>query len=58
MLHNIKLKAICQKGCCYVAICLLYNKKLCYIAHPKLPDDGYLPVRRLRPFLRSICSPL
>ena len=22
----------------YVARCLLYNKKLCYIAHPNLPD--------------------
>ena len=27
-----------QWGFCYVARCLLYNKKLCYIAHPNLPD--------------------
>ena len=39
MLHNIKLKAIyIKRGCCYVAIFLLYIKKLFYIAHPILPD--------------------
>ena len=27
-----------QRGFCYVARCLLYDKKLCYIAHPNLPD--------------------
>ena len=27
-----------QRGFCYVARCWLYNKKLCYIAHPNLPD--------------------
>ena len=27
-----------QRGFCYVARCLLYNKKWCYIAHPNLPD--------------------
>ena len=39
MLYNIKLKAIYKGGPCNVAICLLYNKKLCYIAHPNLLDD-------------------
>ena len=34
-----------QRGFCYVARCLLYNKKLCYIAHPNLPD-----VTSVRPF--------
>ena len=27
-----------QRGFCYVASCLLSNKKFCYIAHPNLPD--------------------
>ena len=31
-----------QRGFCYAARCLLYNKKLCYIAHPNLLD-GDLP---------------
>ena len=38
MLYNIKLKAIKKGGSCYVAIFLLCNKNLCYIAHPNLPD--------------------
>ena len=29
-----------QRGSCNVAICLLCNKKLCYIAHPNLQDGN------------------
>ena len=29
-----------KKGCCYVALSWLYNKKLCYSEHPNLP---YVP---------------
>ena len=35
-LHN-------QNGFCYVARCWLHNKKLCYIAHPNLPDANVWP---------------
>ena len=41
MLYNISyttsnLGLYDQRGFCYVARCLLYNKKLFYIAHPKM----------------------
>ena len=39
MLYNIKLKAIYKREfllCSYILLC---NKKLCYIAHPNLPDE-------------------
>ena len=38
ILFNIKTKAIYYRDFCYVTIFMLYNKKLCYIAHPNLPD--------------------
>ena len=39
MLYNI-WKPYKKRGSCYVAIGLLYNKKLCHIVHPNLPDVG------------------
>ena len=38
MLHNINWRLDKQRASYYVAICLLYNRKICYIAHPNLPD--------------------
>ena len=44
-----------QRGFCYVARCLLYNKKLCYIAHPNLPDawTGIYSSKAVTPGRRS-----
>ena len=36
MLYNIKFNN--KGGSCYEAIFLLCKKKICYIAHPNLPD--------------------
>ena len=36
-----------QRGFCYVARILLYNKKICFIAHPNLPDGFILNAMKL-----------
>ena len=51
-----------QRGFCHVARCWLYNKTLCYIAHPNLPDVRILAknhdFRFCESLQKSICETL